>query len=61
MSFASGFYSGVFYPYDSPLYEGFDDIPAEYGSCFAVVGENSDYQGLLYMTSILLADSYLKA
>lgn len=57
-----GFYSGIFYPVCSPLLELPDDNrPAEYGSCFAVIGEENDYKGLLYTTSILLADSYLKA
>lgn len=58
-----GFYAGVFYPINSPLLELPDDSHdrSEYGSCFAVVG-NDDYSyGLFYTTSILLADSYLKA
>lgn len=56
-----GFYAGVFYPFNSPLLELPDDNPDKYGSCFAVIGDESDYQGLLYTTSILLANSYLKA
>lgn len=56
-----GFYAGVFYPPNSPLLSLPDYRPDEYGSCFAVIGDERDYQGLLYTTSILLADSYLKA
>lgn len=55
-----GFYSGVFYTSDSPLYEpqGGEVIN---GDCFATVGKPDNYRGFLYQTATLLADSYLYA
>lgn len=55
-----GFYYGVFYPSDSPLY---DPTGGEYinGDCFATVGQPENYRGFLYQTATLLADSYLYA
>lgn len=58
-----GFYSGVFYPSDSPLYDptGSGDIEIIAGDCFAPVGQPENYRGFLYQTATLLADSYLYA
>ena len=57
-----GFYSGVFYPSDSPLYDPTGG-GSEYinGTCFAPVGQPDNYRGFLYQTATLLADSYLYA
>lgn len=57
-----GFYSGVFYPSDSPLYDPTgDNIEYVNGECFAAVGQPENYCGFLYQTATLLADSYLYA
>lgn len=57
-----GFYYGVFYPSDSPLYDP-TGSNGEYvdGNCFATVGQPENYRGFLYQTATLLADSYLYA
>lgn len=57
-----GFYYGVFYPSDSPLYDP-TGSGGEYidGSCFVTVEQPENYRGFLYQTATLLADSYLYA
>lgn len=55
MSIAYGFYQGVFYPGNSPLYNPSDE-PVINGACFAPVGQSGDYHGFLYETAELLAD-----
>lgn len=57
-----GFYFGVFYPCDSPLYDPTGSSgEIIYGSCFAPVGQPEKYRGFLYQTAVLLADNYLYA
>lgn len=56
-----GFYSGVFYPSDSPLYDPSGGGVTIDGDCFATVGQPENYRGFLYQTATLLADSYLYA
>ena len=62
MSFttASGFYAGIFYPANSPLYDpsGGELI---YGGCFAAAGQGTAYRGFLFQTTELRADYYLYA
>lgn len=62
MEVSYGFYHGVFYPFDSPLYnpQGSDE-PVINGACFAVVGQPENYHGFLYQTAELLADYILYA
>lgn len=61
-SVVGGFYSGVFYTSDSPLYDpdGGGSTVIN-GDCFAPVGQPDNYRGFLYQTATLLADSYLYA
>ena len=49
-----GFYYGVFYPSDSPLYDP-TGSSGEYvdGNCFATVGQPENYRGFLYQTATL--------
>ena len=60
-SVVGGFYFGIFYPYDSPLYDpnGSEEIIT--GSCFAMVGQPKNYRGFLYRDSTLLVDNYFYA
>lgn len=58
MSIAYGFYQGVFYFSDSPLYKPQDE-PVVEGSCFAPVGQPENYRGFLYQTAELREDYYL--
>ncbi len=60
-SVVGGFYSGVFYPSDSPLYDPTGSGEYQNGDCFATVGQPENYRGFLYQTATLLADSYLYA
>lgn len=61
MSIAYGFYWGVFYPSNSPLYNPDGDEPVINGACFAAVGQPENYRGFLYQTAELLADYILYA
>lgn len=55
MSMAVGFYSGVFYAPDSPLYQPSQELPVQ-GECFAAVGQMGNYRGFLFESTELLAD-----
>lgn len=58
MPIAYGFYQGVFYPGDSPLYDPHEE-PTVDGACFAPVGQPENYRGFLYTTAELREDYYL--
>ena len=60
-SVIGGFYYGVFYPNNSPLYNPTDDSEYIDGDCFSTIGQPANYRGFLYQTATLLADSYLYA
>ena len=62
MSFAvGGFYAGVFYPVNSPLYQPTGGEDLMYGACFAPVGQGVSYRGFLFQTAELREDYYLYA
>lgn len=61
MSIAYGFYQGVFYPLDSPLYDPGEDVPVTDGVCFAPIGQSENYHGFLYQTAELRANYILYA
>lgn len=63
MSMAYGFYQGVFYPWNSPIYNPGGDVPVPEtnGVCFAPIGQPENYHGFLYQTAELMADYILYA
>lgn len=61
MSMAYGFYQGVFYPGESPLYDPGGDVPETNGVCFAPIGQPESYRGFLYQTAELMANYILYA
>lgn len=62
MSFAvGGFYAGIFYPTNSPLYQPTGGEDLVYGACFAPIGQGASYRGFLFQTAELRKDFYLYA